>query len=276
MGMLDFYQARYFVKGYKSRTGATRRSFRKWADELSIHQAFLEGTPNFDLYREMALCEVERLLFLAASNYRRSFDLQIASASSWAYVTLYYGAFYSAKAILGSFGTWKLRKAYILDVADGVPGSQRFVVQSKTFTYNGPHQSFWEYFYSVIPSLSPWIDPSLRFSITPVSGNPAWQIDTRNDLNYDTFEAFNLISTYQHNYRSSRFIVTLPNVLNTQFKIMEGLLMLASKFARELGISTNELDIILADGNKRTKYNKLILDVKRPKIERFICRSALR
>lgn len=275
MGMLDYYQAQHFISGYNAVNGATRGSFRQWSNGLILHHNFKEGSPAFNIYRETSLREVERLLFLASSNYRRSFDLQIASSSSWAYVTLYYGAFYSAQAILGAFGVWKLRN-YVIDVNDGTPGSQEFQIKSMAFTYKGTHERFWEFFYNTVQSISPWIDPSLRYAITPVSSNPVWQIQNRNELNYDTFESYKLISNFKHQFRQSKFNITLPTVLNTQFKIMEGLLIVAAKFAKDLGIATQVTDLVFADGDRKNKYKKLILEPKTPNVNRFIKKSAFK
>jgi hypothetical protein len=276
MAILDVMEAKHFCGGYAGTMGAAQGSFRQWARTLAPNHTISEGTPLFDEYRDIALREVERLLFLAASQYRRSFDLQITSASSWAHVTLYYGAFFSAQAILGIFGTWKLRDKYILDVDDGTPGQQRFVVRSFPHTFRGEHRRFWEYFYSSVVALLPWIDPSLQLAITPVNANPTWQIDTRNDINYDTHEAMQLMSAFQQGFRSSRLRSTLPGVLSTQFQVMEGLLQLAVKFARDNRIATDALGSLQPTGNRRKRVAELVFNAPRPNNERHIRKSVMR
>lgn len=263
-------EAKHFCGGYSGSGGGVGRSFHQLTSTLPPNHTISEGTPLFDEFRDNALREIERLLFLAASHYRRSFDLQITSASSWAHVTLYYGAFFSAQAILGIFGTWKLRDKYVLDVGNGTPGHQQFIVRKFPHTFKGPHRRFWEYFYSSVVTLSPWIDPSLQLAITPIHARPTWQIDTRNDLNYDTYQAIQLISTFQASFRSSRLRSTLPGVLGTQFEVMEGLLQLAVKFAKENGIATDALASLQPAGNRSKRVRDLVFKVPRPNLERHI------
>lgn len=274
MAILEVSEAKHFCAGYRATGGHARGSFRKWSSTLPLTRLFSEGTPHFNEYRDITLREVERLLFIAASHYRRSFDLLTPSASAWAHVTLYYGAFYSAHAILGTFGTWIL-KDRIIHPIDGTPGAQRFQVKRVVSTYRGSHRQFWEYFYSAVPALTNWIDPPLRFAITPVAGNPTWQTDTRNELNYDTFEVLKIISSFQQVVRYSILRKSLPGVLNTQFHIMEALLQLATKFAREFRIATDALETLEPSGNRKQKVRALVSKSLDLRVQRHVRKSVM-
>lgn len=276
MAILDVIEAKHFCAGYGGTIGPAQGSFRQWATALTLNHTISEGTPLYEMYRDMALREVERLLFLAASQYRRSFDLQIPSSSSWAHVTLYYGAYFSAQAILGTFGTWKLKDTHFIDVVDGTPGVQRFVVRSFPHTFHGSHRRFWEFFYSNVAAMSPWVDPALQLAITPINASVTWQIDRRNDINYDSYEAIQLMSSFQRNFRSTKFRSTLPGVISTQFQVMESLLRLAVTFARDNGIATDALNVLRPAGNRRTKVTELVIDASRPNNQRHVRKTAAR
>lgn len=277
MAILAKPEAGYFCSGYRAPAGIAQGSFRSWSDGIALNYSFSEGTARFDELRDMSLGEVERLLFMAASLYRRSFDLQLASASNWAHVTLYYGSYFSAQALLGIFGTWKLKRDKIVLEPDiGTPGSQRFTVRRIDFTSSGPHRQFWEFFYNSVQPLSPWIEPQLRFAIAPISGNPFWQAETRNELNYDSHSALQLMGAFQASFRPSKFRVTLPSVLNTQFQIMEALLQIAVQFCTELRISTDALHILKPAGNRRSKLKQLVVFAQRPSVDRFVRKSIIR
>lgn len=84
-------------------------------------RAMREGTALFAGFRDCSLRDVERSLFFAASMYRRSLDMMLASSASWAHVTLYYGAWYASRAILGMFGCTIFYHS-VVDVGSGVSG----------------------------------------------------------------------------------------------------------------------------------------------------------
>ncbi len=277
MAILDVSEAKHFCQGYQSTPGVAQGSFRTWSQGLRLNHNFTEGTPSFNEYRDISLREVERLLFLAASQYRRSFDLQLPSASNWAHVTLYYGAFFSAQSLLGAFGCWKLRnKNLVLEANNGQPGQQSFNVQQFTTTYNGSHQQFWDLFYSRIGGLAPWIDPALRIAINPVSGVRTWQIDNRNTINYDSYEALQLMVSFKSSFRKTKFRTSLPGTLSTQFFVMEALLTIASQFVQELGIATDALDVLDRSLNRRLKFKNLIISANIPNLERHVRKNAIR
>jgi hypothetical protein len=229
MAIYAIPEAKHFCSGYRGTSGVAAGSFKDLTGSYKPGQVFAEGSPAFDELRDCSLREAERMLFLAMSLYRRSFSLMTVGTASWAQVTMYYSAFYSAKSLLGMFGGWVIGGKTIIDVSKSTPGAQELVIGRSVSTYKGSHQVFWDHFYANIVVLSPWIDPKWRFAIVPMGGDPAWLIQNRNDVNYDAYKAVDLMLGFQGSFKKSRVATTLPGALNTQFRIMEGLLRLAGR-----------------------------------------------
>ena len=119
---------------------------------LNSTRFIVEGTALFDEYRACALRDIERCLFLSSSHYRRALDLMIPSSSHWAHVTLYYGSWFAAHAILGMFGCQVLHN-HVVEVEQSTPGSQRLnririgTGQNQfSLKEKGSHRQFWEVF----------------------------------------------------------------------------------------------------------------------------------
>ena len=182
------------------------------------------------------------------------------SASGWAHVTMYYGAFYAASALLGMFGAWKLPKRNVIDVVLAQPGAQEFQIRAEPTTYNGSHRMFWDFFYSNVTSLVAWVDTALVPAISPVMGSRVWLTDTRNTVNYDSHASCDLIATFGGGFRRSSFPTSLPGVINTQFSVLEGILKIAADFAKEFGLTTDALNAMSASGDRRSRIRELVLD----------------
>jgi hypothetical protein len=275
MPILGIPEASHFCAGYQARPGPATGSFRQQYGILASGRTYAEGTATFDDFRACALREVERLLFLGISNYRRSFDLLTPAASTWAHVTMYYASYYCAASLMGMFGAWKLRSNRVLDVSNGSPGSQTFVTRSFPSSYAGSHQKFWEFFYANVSSLNTWVDPSLRFALTPMSGTVTWLIDQRNDVNYDTHIACNLVATFQSGFRRTRFPTSLPGVINTQFRLTEALVTITAKFAKQFKIHTDALAAVTPAGKRKAKVRECVLAAATPNMARAIKRRML-
>jgi len=188
---------------------------------------------------------------------------------------MYYAAYYCAASLLGMFGAWKLRGVRILDVSNGTPGSQVFATRNFASSYKGSHQMFWDFFYANIGSLASWVDPSLRFALAPFSGTITWLIDNRNDVNYDSYTACSLIANFQSSFRRTRFPASLPGTLNTQFRLTEALVAIASKFAKQFKIDTDALSAVSPTGKRRLKVRDIVLACNTPNIHRSIKRRML-
>jgi hypothetical protein len=273
MPLFSVAEAQHFCRGFRRNRRVPQTSFRQFCQTLGIGAAFVEGTPQFNALRIGALREVDRLLFLAASNYRRSFDLLMPGSSAWAHVTMYYSTFFSGAALLGMFGNWKLGKKTLLDVTASTPGAQRFQVVRFSTSFVGSHDTFWDLFYANVAPLVPLVDPALRFAIAPIGGNVAWQSAARNDVNYDSHVASRAMGAFQGSYSRVKFPSKLPGALNSQFRVMETLLHLTIGFARQLGVRTDALDHLAPPGRRSTKVRQLVFDARVPALPRAVRRA---
>lgn len=261
MRIFDENEARYYCSNYSASGGRSQESTNAYCLGISRAPLLREGTPEFSSFRDCALRGVERNLFLAASQYKFAHNLMLAGSAWWAHVTLYYGAYYSARALIGMFGAWMNIPLVIVDVGSGNIGAQELTVhrlprgkRSAAFgftNYHGTHQAFWDIFYNGIQQLSPWIkEPEFHIAITPVSNDPAWQIAKRNEINYDSHLAIKLAEEFMGNFQSAQFPNSLPGVMNTQFKITENLVMLAFRYAKDFGIATDALDMLMSPATR--------------------------
>jgi hypothetical protein len=275
MPLFGISEAKHFCSGYSGSPGVSAGSFRTLTESFAPGRVFSEGTRDFDELRDCSTREIERLVFLAISQYRRCFDLMIPSAASWALVTMYYGSFFAAKAILGMFGNWQLSATRIIDVVQSTPGAQRLSVRRISSSYRGPHQRFWELFYSGVATLLPWVDSSFHYALQPVSGDVAWLIGTRNDVNYDSFLSFASITTFQSAFRRSRFPASLTGSLSTHFSVMDGLVQLTVGFAKQFDLDTDSLNSLAGSGSRPAKVRTLILDQRLPDLRRHVRRRRL-
>ena len=274
MTLFGVPEATHFVAGFGSSAAVPSGSFKAYTQRqgLRVGTSVIEGTQEFANLRDASLRESERLLFLGISQYRRSFDLMVPSASSWAHVTIYYGVFFVAASLLGMFGVWKLNTDRIIDVRVGTPGQQELVFDRFSSSFTGSHRAFWDLFYTNVSSLFYSVDPALRFALQPISNNRAWHIQTRNEINYDSFEACRLIGNFQSSFRKSNLRSTLPGTLNTQFRVLEALLGIAVPFAQQFGLQTDALDHVEPSRSRSSKVRNLIMEVNNPSLNRYMKR----
>lgn len=274
MNLFDIPSAQHYCANYAAGIGPPAGSLRDFfAVQLQGVTTLTEGTPTFGAYRDCALRDAERSLFLAISHYRRSADLLIASASPWAHVTLYYGSYFAACALLGLFGGWIYNRT-VVDVVVNHPGNQQLRIV-RNVKSKGTHKMFWDLFYGAVTPLHHWVDPGLLLGIQPVAGNPLWQIETRNTLNYDTFAAWQLTGQFQVSFRRSGFPGSLPGALNTQFRVFEALLKITCTFARQFGLATDALAGVNPIGTRRAKARALVFDEELPALARRVRRRGI-
>lgn len=245
------------------------------------NQRIREGSQQFEEFRSCSLRDVERSLFLAASHYRRCLDLAIASSASWAHVTVYYGSFYSARAILGLFGVTVLSKK-VIDVSRSSPGRQELRVRSigngrgkQPSTYSGSHRQFWDLFYMAMTPLKPQLPSNLAFGFAPVSANPIWQIEERNRVNYDPVSAIQMTEDFQSSFLPSTFPLSLPSSLTTQFRVFEALLEIAFLYSSQFGLQTDALNNLVPAGDLRTKVRELVYKPRAPGLVRMTKKKIL-
>ena len=225
-----------------------------------------EGTSLFDEYRACALRDTERYLFLAASHYRRALDLMVPSSSHWAHVTLYYGSWFAAHALLGMFGCHVLSK-HVVEVDRSSPGDQRLVrlaigkgQNQFFFARPGSHQRFWEAFYSTTPHIVGFANGQYTQYLSPISSDAMWLIDRRNRINYRVAYTIALRDSFAASFSQTGFPGSLPGELNTQYSVCEGLLFLCYSFAQQLQLSTDALDSLAPQGTLRDKIKQHVYD----------------
>jgi hypothetical protein len=271
MRLFGFAEAQHYCRGFVAVASAAAEGSQKELlnNVLRSVTVLNEGSTNFETYRACALRNVERSLFQAASLYRRSFDLMTASAADWAHVSLYYGAFHSAGAILGMFGGFLDPTYSRVEVTAGNIGTQELRIFRKgagawVTTYNGTHKIFWDYFYRAATSLLPIVSARYAFGLRPVNGQVDWMIRERNLVNYDAHVAVQLAGSFQTTFRRTSPRRTLPGSLSTQFLVFEALLLTAESFARRFGLATDGLAGLSPAGRRGVKIENLVFNAQRP------------
>jgi nitroreductase len=214
------------------------QSLAEFHDKLGKTR-LVEGSADFEIHRVVLLNAVERWILFGVSGYRRALDMLIPGNAPWAQVTLYYSSFFAANAILGMFGAWvHIRR--LVDVENGNANSQVLKVAKKVKSpngYPGSHQRFWDFFYEGYSTFSPWIPAGLQSTTAPVNSNRVWQIDARNEVNYDMFRAHEAALGFKQHFKPNR-LRSLRGSLAQQMEVTEAMLKLAIYFANDLGVSS--------------------------------------
>jgi hypothetical protein len=248
MRTFGFSEAAHYCASFTAQTGAAEGSLDNLVKStFASRKTIREGSPAFAEYRACALRESERHLFFAISQYRRCLDLLIPSSAAWAYVTMYYGCLFAAKAVLGMFGVVILNHS-VVDVSRSSINSQELSfrrignrVGEISTTYTGSHRRFWDLFYRAASPLKPLASSTLSFALSPVANNPTWMIDNRNSVNYDMYSALQYSNTLATQYSAATFPDSLPGILKPQYSLLESLILVAVNFAEQLSLKTDAL-----------------------------------
>ena len=270
MALFTENEAAHFFRAGSVGTEPPDESFRDWAATLSRGAVLAEGSANFKMLSSLTNREIERLLVLAASHFRRAHDLLSPISSPWAFITLYYGSYYGASALMGMHGTWKLKKNMSIQVKHSSPGGQRLEVVKDSSTYTGSHQQFWEFYFSNAVSLLPSVPSAERFALQPVSADAMWLIDNRNDLNYDTFKAVDVAMQFHGGFAKNSFPGSLPGPLTTQFRFLESLMGLCNRTAKAVGIDSDALFGISSEPDRSKRVKSLVVKSKPVAIARQV------
>ena len=107
----------HFVNGYTPVASAMSTSVQDYLNSVTT-KTFQEGTSAFDHLRCSLLRETEQSLMMAQNCYARALEGLRGGSSFWALVTLYYSAFFSIKAILGTYGCWMAGPKRWIEVLD--------------------------------------------------------------------------------------------------------------------------------------------------------------
>lgn len=267
MNIFSIPQAQYFCSNFQNSQGDSENSISNFCSiRINRPQVILEGSTLFTEFRDCVLREIDRNLFLAVSNYRRSLDLMVDSASPWALVTIYYSNFFTAKALLGMFGCIILR-GRVIDVNNGIPNQQSFrvrTINNNITTYNGSHQRFWDLFYQAVTPLRPIFRGAKSVCLSPVSNNSAWLIEKRNEINYDSWYSLGLIRDFNQNFSKHSFPNSLPGSLGTQYGYLESILELVFDLLKTFQLSTDALISMQGIADIGQNINDLIYNKKAP------------
>jgi hypothetical protein len=260
MQCFDLVGARHFCTGPQRPTSATITSMRHIGPSLHGRRQYAETDIDFADLRTACLSDIDRLLFLGASQYRRGCELLNASSAHWALVTFYYASFYAAKALLGMFGVWIDERFVVMDVISARPGSQRLQIKKRTASSRaGSHQRFWDEYYQTTGSLRPWIDPTQHWILDPIRGDPDFLITSRNRVNYDPEAAISESVSLQASFSELSFPHCLSGDLGIQYRVADSLIALDFNLAGSFGLQTEGLSALLPDGRRSTKIRELIL-----------------
>ncbi|MCW5875323.1 MAG: hypothetical protein KIS85_00445 [Anaerolineales bacterium] len=259
-------EAEYFCSNFAALGGDALLPLEDFLANKVTRKKISEGSALFNDLRDSWLREIQRLLFLAASQYVRSHDLLLTSSAYWAHVTMYYGTWYAAKALLGMFGC-HIRSRDVFEVERGDQGFQTI---TKTQIGNGPtqifvphggsHQRFWHLFYSATPPIASLLEPRLSVALSGVLGNTMWLISERNDVNYKTDISFRAITQFQGSFDPNNFPASLRGTLATQYRILDLLLEVAFLFAHRFSLNTDSLSALNAGSTFGERIEQLVVN----------------
>ncbi len=238
MRLFDITEARHFCRPLAAHIPGTGQSLAAFHNNLR-RTRLTEGTTDFDVHRVSLLNAVERWILFGVADYRRALDMFIPSNAPWAHVTLYYSSFFAANAILGMFGAW-IHFERLVDVDNGSANNQVLRITRHVLSpsgYRGGHRVFWDLFYEGCNTISPWVPNKLKSTTAPVNNDRIWQITARNEMNYDTFRAFEGATLIEKSFNPKR-LRTLHGPLAQQLEVTEGMLKLALHFANDFGVSS--------------------------------------
>jgi len=242
--LLDLPQAKYFCARVALPSHGVEQSLPAFHTALGKVSRLQEGTAHFDIHRVNLLMSAERWLLFSIAHYRRAVEMLAPVSAPWAQVTLYYASFFSANAVMAMFGAWvghTISGPRIVDVETGSPGQQELRIFRGTSARSpsgarGPHRIFWDFFYDAVPAVAAWAPTHLSGALTPVNGDYAWQISSRNDINYDMFHAWDASATFCRTFKSAK-LKTLSGPLRQQFEATEQLIRVTRYFADEVALS---------------------------------------
>ena len=159
------------------------------------------------------------------------------------------------------FGAW-VHLERVIDVEQGTPNSQILRIARKIRSpsgFRGSHKVFWDYFYEGCTIIAPWIPMSFQSVIVPVNNDRAWQINARNDVNYDTFVAFDSAKLSDSSFNPKK-LRSVGGSLRQQLEVTEGMLRLAVYFANHLGVNSFPFEG-LGTGNRAKIMRALVTKV---------------
>ena len=267
MRLFDQPQANYFcAPAPETIATVSSQSLPTFHSSLGSSTRLVEGTMPFQVHQVNLLNSVERWLLYSLGHYRRAVDMMVPASAPWAQVTLYYGSFFAANAILGLFGGWighTRSGPIVVDVERGASGTQVLKIHRRLKSPSnarGSHRTFWDFFYDSAPAVSAWAPPDLAQALTPVNGDYAWQIGERNSVNYDMVDAWNATTLFHSTFKPARFN-SLRGPLQLQLDGTERMIRLALHFASHAGLSGEAIAGSGPTGTRQQIQKKLVMQV---------------
>jgi len=261
MQLFDISEASHFCTPLQAHVPGVGQSLKAFHRTLPRQTRLVEGTTYFDVHRVSLLNAIERWILFGVADYRRALDMFVPSNAPWAQVTLYYSSFFAANAILGMFGIW-LTHDRLVDVVQGTPNSQILRISRSPRSpngYPGSHRIFWDFFYEGCNTISPWVPGNLQTAVSPVNNDRVWQIEARNDVNYDMQGAFDGAMFFSSTFNPKR-LRSLPGSLGQQLDVTENMLKLAIYFAKYLSLRSFAYEG-LGTGNRSKVFRDLVTKV---------------
>src|ERR1039458_906572 len=258
MQLFDIGEARHFCTPLPAHRPGIGQSLKAFHGTLPRQTRLVEGTTYFDVHRVSLLNAVERWILFGVADYRRALDMFIPSNAPWAQTTLYYSSFFAANAILGMFGVWVGHRR-LVDVDQGTPNNQVLRIsrnQRSPNGYPGSHRMFWDFFYDGCNTISPWVPTELQSAVSPVNNDRVWQIEARNDVNYDMQSAFDGAMFFGNSF-NPRKLRPLSGSLGQQLDTTEHMLKLAVYFAKLLGVHSFAYEG-LGPGSRAKVFRELV------------------
>jgi len=258
MRLFDLVEAQHFctpISAYKPGLGQSLVAFHRGRPRSS---PLSEGSADFEIHRTSLLNFVERWILFGVANYRRALDMFVASNAPWAQVTLYYSSFYAANAILGMFGVW-ISQEFLVDVSNGKANGQVLHVSRNIKSptgVKGSHRVFWDFFYEGHTIISPWMPTKLKEATEAVSGDRTWQINARNNVNYDMAGAYDSAVQFSRSF-DVRHWRDIPGPLGQQLDVSEAMLRLALYFVGELKVRSFAFEG-LGSGPRERVFRELV------------------
>jgi len=261
MKLFDIGEARHFCTALAAHRPGVGQSLKAFHKTLPRQTRLVEGTTYFDVHRVSLLNAVERWILFGVADYRRALDMFTPSNAPWAQVTLYYSSFFAANALLGMFGVW-VNHERLVDVVQGTPNNQILRIARSPRSpngYPGSHRRFWDFYYDGCNTISPWVPTDLQSAVSPVNNDRTWQIEARNDVNYDMHGAFGGAIFFGSSF-NPRKLRSLPGSLGQQLDVTENMLKLAIYFVKELSVSSFAYEG-LGTGSRSKVFRELVTKV---------------
>jgi len=267
MRLFDLPQAKYFCAPQTTAAGSGQ-SLPDFHTSLPSSVSLLtEGTSLFDVHHNNALNSVERWLVYSLAHYRRAFDMLVPISAPWAQVTLYYSSFYAANAVLGMFGGWigqmRTGKPVFVDVESGVAGSQVLKIHRQFKTPNGAkgsHRKFWDLFYDATATISAWAPSKLAPALDPVNNDFGWQINARNNVNYDMSHAWDASIHFFGTFNPAK-LKSLSGPPALQLEKTAQMIKLALHFAQAVSLQGTALAGCGTIGTRLQQQKRLVTKV---------------